>query len=134
MDVLADVMASREAPLDTPAHQRVVAERPGYAEWGEQKFRSTSPYLYCAIVPEFLHQPDSLERLSQMDPSPATLVIVGEEDAPFLGSAKRMADAVPGATLAVIANAGHSPQFENPDGWWEAMSGFLATLHGSASA
>jgi pimeloyl-ACP methyl ester carboxylesterase len=28
----------------------------------------------------------------------------------------------------VITDAGHSPQFENPDEWYEALTGFLASL------
>jgi pimeloyl-ACP methyl ester carboxylesterase len=54
-------------------------------------------------------------------------VLVGEQDAPFLGPSKQMADAMR-ATLAVVADAGHSPQFENPDGWWQALSSFLAGI------
>ena len=53
------------------------------------------------------------------------LVIVGEQDAPFLGSSQRLAKAIPGARLVVIPDAGHSPQFENPDAWWQALSAFL---------
>jgi len=34
----------------------------------------------------------------------------------------------PGAELAVIPDAGHSPQFENPDAWWSALSTFLARV------
>ena len=39
-----------------------------------------------------------------------------------------MAEAIPGAELAVIPDAAHSPQFENPDAWWAALSGFLERL------
>jgi pimeloyl-ACP methyl ester carboxylesterase len=125
MDALADAMAGRDDPLATPAHRRLLAERPGYAEFNERKLRITSPHVYSAIVPEFVHGADTLDRLAALDPVPPTLVVVGEQDAPFVGSAKRMADTVPGARLAVIPDAGHSPQFENPDAWWEALSTFL---------
>ena len=54
-----------------------------------------------------------------------TLVIVGEQDEPFRADAQRLAAAVPGSRLAVIADAGHSPQFEAPEPWWEALSAFL---------
>jgi 2-succinyl-6-hydroxy-2,4-cyclohexadiene-1-carboxylate synthase len=63
-----------------------------------------------------------------MDPQPPTLVLVGEQDAPFLGSAQRMAGALRQSTLAVIPDAGHSPQFENPDAWWQTVSSFLASV------
>ena len=40
-----------------------------------------------------------------------------------------MVDAIAGAQLAVIPEAGHSPQFENPDAWFRALDGFLSSLH-----
>ena len=50
-------------------------------------------------------------------------MIVGEQDAPLLGQSRNLAEAIPGAELAVIPDAGHSPQFENTDAWWKALSG-----------
>ncbi|HEV2369049.1 MAG TPA: alpha/beta hydrolase [Acidimicrobiales bacterium] len=128
MAALAELMASRESPLDTPANRRVLDERPGYAEFGERKFLASSPWMYAAMIDELLSASDALDRLVAMAPVPPTLVMVGEQDRPFLGSSKRMADAVPGSVLAVIPDAGHSPQFENPAGWWQALSSFLATV------
>ena len=32
-------------------------------------------------------------------------------------------------TLEVIRDAGHSPQFESPESWWEAVSGFLSGVN-----
>ena len=55
-------------------------------------------------------------------------VIVGDEDTPFLSSCRLMADTIAGAQLAVIPDAGHSPQFESPDAWFEALDGFLSSL------
>ena len=128
MDTLADLLARAESPLDNAAHRRVLEERPGYAQFEDRKLRTTSPYLYASLGQELVTCADSLEELSAMHPQPPTLVLVGEQDTPFLESAKRMADAVADATLAVIGDAGHSPQFENPDGWWEAVSRFLGTI------
>jgi pimeloyl-ACP methyl ester carboxylesterase len=36
-----------------------------------------------------------------------------------------MADAIPGARLVVVPDAGHSPQFEAPEAWWDVVAGFL---------
>ncbi|HEX4978975.1 MAG TPA: alpha/beta fold hydrolase [Acidimicrobiales bacterium] len=47
------------------------------------------------------------------------------DDAPFLPHAVRMAAAMPAAELVVLPGAGHSPQFENPDAWWRALSDWL---------
>jgi pimeloyl-ACP methyl ester carboxylesterase len=125
MDALADLMASHTSPLETAAHRRLIAERPGYAEFCERKLRGSSPHLYAAMTALFVDSPDRLDGLRRLPTSLPALVMVGDQDAPFIGPSQRMAAAIPGATLAVIADAGHSPQFENPDGWWTALSAFL---------
>ncbi len=128
---LADGQAS---PLDTPAHQRLLEERPGYAEFGQRKLLATSPDLFRAISAEFLTVPDTLERLAALPPALPALVVVGEQDKNLLAPAEHMAAALASATLAVIPDAGHSPQFENPDAWWAAVSGFLASVAGTPGA
>ncbi len=125
IDALADLLADRESPLDTPAHQRLLAEKPGYAEFEDRKFRSTSPSLYAPMASSFVHATDRLDDLRRLPGSLPALVIVGEEDDPFIGPSERMAEAIPNSSLAVIPNAGHSPQFENPEACWAALSGFL---------
>jgi 3-oxoadipate enol-lactonase len=128
MDALADLMAAIESPLETPAHRRLMNERPGYAEFGDAKFRATSPHLYAAMTALFLDSPDRLDGLAALPASLPTLVIVGDQDRPFIGPSERMTAAIPGAVLAVIPEGGHSPQFESPDAWWSALTGFLDTL------
>ena len=39
-----------------------------------------------------------------------------------------MADTIPGAELVIVPDAGHSPQFENPDVWLDAIRKFLASV------
>jgi pimeloyl-ACP methyl ester carboxylesterase len=123
MDALADAMASMESPLTTEADARVRAERPGYAEFGERKLRASSPAMYAAMVPEMLDQPDRLDALRTL--TMPVLVVVGEQDTPFLGASQRMAEAIPGAQLEIIPDAGHSPQFEAPEAWWKVVSDFF---------
>jgi pimeloyl-ACP methyl ester carboxylesterase len=53
------------------------------------------------------------------------LILVGEQDTPFLPAAHRMAETIPGARLEVITDAGHSPQFEATEAWWSALTAFL---------
>jgi pimeloyl-ACP methyl ester carboxylesterase len=55
-------------------------------------------------------------------------VVVGEQDAPLVEPSRAMAATIPGATIAVIPGAGHSPQFENAGAWFAALDGFLASL------
>jgi pimeloyl-ACP methyl ester carboxylesterase len=125
IDELADLVAGMESPLETPAHRRLMNERPGYAAFNDRKMRASSPHLYAAMTALFLDSPDRLDDLAGLPAGLPALVMVGDQDRPFLGPSKRMAQAIPDAVLAVIADAGHSPQFENPDGWWAALTGFL---------
>jgi 3-oxoadipate enol-lactonase len=125
VDGLADLLAQHQSPLETPAHQRVLSERPGYAEFGDRKFRSTAAALYAAMAPRFVEAEDRLDQLRHLPDRLPVLVMVGEQDMPFVGPSERMAAAAPGGSLVVIPDAGHSPQFENPDAWWSALSRFL---------
>ena len=128
MDGLAQVMAQRDGPLETPAHRRLIAERPGYAEFEDRKFLATSPALYAAMAPEFVTTADRLDSLRDLPETLPVLVIVGEQDQPFLGPTERMAAVVGQGALEIIPNAGHCPQFENSDAWWDALAGFLAKI------
>jgi pimeloyl-ACP methyl ester carboxylesterase len=128
MDALAAVMSERQGPLHTAAHQRLLDTRPGYAEFGERKLLATSPAMYATMAPAFLTTPDRLHGLRRLPVSLPVLVIVGEQDQPFLGPSRQMATAIAGGALAVIPEAGHSPQFENTDVWWQSLSGYLADL------
>ncbi len=110
-------------PLGTPAYQRLLADRPGYREFCERKWEALSREMWIAIASEIVHQPDQLAALATLRcPS---LVIVGEQDTPFLAASREMADTIPGAGLVVIPDAGHSPQLENPAAWFDAVDGFL---------
>jgi pimeloyl-ACP methyl ester carboxylesterase len=120
---LARLQAERGDVLSTPAHRRLVAERPGYAEFGDRKLLAASPAMYASLAVGITSQTDQLPALAALDLP--VLVLVGALDGPFLAASRRMAEAVPGARLVTIPDAGHSPQFENPDAWWEAVHTFL---------
>jgi pimeloyl-ACP methyl ester carboxylesterase len=113
-------------PLGSPSYRRVLAERPGFAEYTAHKWASLSPAMWSAMAMEIVTQPDELAALAAV--RVPTLVMVGDEDTVFLEPSRAMAATVPGARLAVIPAAGHSPQFENPDAWRVALTGFLASL------
>jgi pimeloyl-ACP methyl ester carboxylesterase len=110
-------------PLATPAFLRVLRERPGYAEFCDAKMLACAPAMWLSMSRALLLQPDRLERLAGV--GVPTLVLAGEQDTPFVAHSERMAKTIPGARLAIIPDAGHSPQFENADAWWEAMTAFL---------
>jgi len=51
-----------------------------------------------------------------------TLVIYGENDGSFLvDAARELAAEIPGAVLEMVAGAGHSPQYECPEVFNEAL-------------
>lgn len=123
MDVLQALLEDATDPLASPADTRVKAERPGYAEYGARKLRTVSPAMYAAMLPAMLDADDRLEDLTRLT-MPA-LVVVGEQDTGFVAASERMAATLPQATYRCVPDAGHSPQFEAPEAWWAAVSGFL---------
>lgn len=107
----------------TPSEVRVRAERPGYVEFADGKVHRCSGAMYAAMGMELTSRHDRLDELTSL--TVPTLVIVGDEDRLMLAPSHRMAAAIPGAELVVVPDAAHSPQFENPDPWWKAVSAFL---------
>jgi pimeloyl-ACP methyl ester carboxylesterase len=120
-------------PLGTPAYEQLMAERPDYVEFNDRKWATLSAVMWAALGREIRDQPDQLAALAAV--RCPTLVIVGEQDLPFLGVARDMAETIKGAELAVIPDAGHSPQFENPTAWLGVLECFLdAQLRESPAA
>lgn len=128
MDALAGILAERAGPLSTAAHQRLVTGQAGYAEFCDRKLRATAPAMYAAMAPVFMAAADRLDELRALPGTLPVLVIVGEQDKPFLKASQRMAEAIGQGALAVIPDAGHSPQFENSAAWWQVLAAFLASL------
>ena len=131
---IAAVLAAQEAlgqsdqPLGTGPHRRLVETRPGYKEFGDRKMLASSAHMYAAML-ETITAAAGVDRLPDL-PRVAvpTLVLVGEEDAPFRKPSQRMAEAIPGAELVVLPDGGHSPQFECTDLWWKGLTTFLDRL------
>lgn len=57
-----------------------------------------------------------------------TLVLVGAKDEPFLGATDYMANKIPGSTRAVIPDAGHAANIDQPAAFNEATAAFLDGL------
>jgi pimeloyl-ACP methyl ester carboxylesterase len=57
-----------------------------------------------------------------------TLVIVGENDEPFIGASEYMAKKIPGARLEIIPNAGHAANLDNPTDFNRVLRAFLDSL------
>lgn len=125
MEELHRLMQRTPDPLSTPAHERLLRDRPGYREFCDRKFLALSPVMYAALVREVTARPDLRGELGAL--RCPTLVVAGEQDA-ALGGCRALQASIPGARLEVIADAGHSPQFENPEAWRRVVAGFLAQL------
>ena len=124
LEAFLEMVASLPAAPRAPSDARLRAERPGYAEFSDGKARRCATAMYIAMGLELTSRPDRLDELRSLDLP--TLVVVGAEDRDFVGAAERMAAAIPGARHVVVPDAAHSPQFEHPEAWWAAVSGFLA--------
>jgi len=120
----------RERAADDP--QRSAADRRREAEWGPERFWAWRRERFLGMDPHALapfgraiaEHPDWLERLGAL--RCPTLVLVGEEDGPFVECAEELAGAIPGAAHVVIPKAGHQPQLENPEPWTRALREHLA--------
>jgi pimeloyl-ACP methyl ester carboxylesterase len=55
---------------------------------------------------------------------------VGENDTPFLGGTDYMVNKIPGAQKALIANAGHASNIDQPEAFNAAVEEFLRGLPG----
>jgi pimeloyl-ACP methyl ester carboxylesterase len=123
---LADAMEARRAenPDSVAAVDRLQEARPGYAEESRARLIATSPDMWMALAPLFVIQEDRLERLAGL--SVPTAVVCGDLDSTFLDDCRRLAATIPGASLTVIAGAGHLPQVEQPEAWVAAVVDFLA--------
>lgn len=130
---MAALMAAQDAldgetPLGNDIDRQLKAERPGYLEFSQRKMLASSPVMYTAMI-KAITDAASVDRLPELAGlTLPVLVLVGEHDKPFLKPSRRMADTIPGAELAVIAGAAHSPQFESADAWWKALRSFLERL------
>src|SRR5262249_32182515 len=51
------------SPLDTPAYQRVLAERPGYQAFEDRKWEDLSHVMWGALARAIARQPDDLDAM-----------------------------------------------------------------------
>jgi pimeloyl-ACP methyl ester carboxylesterase len=56
------------------------------------------------------------------------LIVVGDRDKPFLGAADYMTAKIPAAVKAVIPDAGHASNIDQPEAFDQAVGAFLAQL------
>jgi pimeloyl-ACP methyl ester carboxylesterase len=122
MALLREILDEADT-LGSPADQRVRRERPGYVEYCARKWAQITPASYAGLLLAMVHQDDQLAEMASI--VCPTLVLVGEEDTHFVPAAHAMATTIPDARLVVVPDAGHSPQFENPEAYFHAVADFL---------
>ncbi|MHB8340630.1 MAG: alpha/beta fold hydrolase [Mycobacteriales bacterium] len=88
------------------------------------KLTQMDPEAFLACAAGLTYYPSMLERLTAVR-MPVT-VIVGAEDTELRSAADQLAGTIPGATLVVIPDAGHSPQEDAPALWVAAVEDHLA--------
>jgi 3-oxoadipate enol-lactonase len=125
LPALLDLLRDADDPLGSPAAERANREIPGHRERGERNARRCSPAMYARLLELFVEPADRSAELAAV--GCPTLVVVGAEDARMLGPSRRMAELIPGARLAIVPDAGHSPQFENTAAFTAALLDFLGT-------
>ncbi len=87
-----------------------------------------SPIALAHASRGMLAQQDSrvMEAITEIDVP--TLVIVGSEDRPFIGSSEYMAKKIPGAEFALIEGGGHAANIEKSEAFNTALLSFLDGL------
>jgi pimeloyl-ACP methyl ester carboxylesterase len=104
--------------LGTGERADVLRQRP------RTKLEQMDPVAFTELGEELLTCPSILEQLTTI--AMPTTVIVGEKDTGLRDAADALGATIPGAVLAVIAEAAHSPQDENRDAWLAAVEQHLA--------
>ena len=126
VNVFAASSASRR-PAPPSRSGASTRSRRSYSDWLRAKVLATSLTMAKAMSAELPKGADRLPALASLDVP--VLVIVGEHDMPgFVEGSQRMANKIPGASFALLEGAAHNPQFETPEAWWDALTGFLDGL------
>lgn len=84
-----------------------------------------NPVGLAHIARRVAAQHDTLVISSLGDIKVPTLILVGDQDIPFLAASQYMVKAIPGAEYVVIPNAGHASNIDNADAFNMAVLDFL---------
>lgn len=108
------------------AASRRLEERMGteaYWERHHKRVGGMDPEAFATLGVMLADQVPLTDRLAEIDCP--TLVMVGEEDTPFLASARELVNGIGGARAVEIAASAHNPQLENPAAWITAIRDHL---------
>jgi pimeloyl-ACP methyl ester carboxylesterase len=96
------------------------------AEVSGAKHRSGKALALAARRMLTQHDSKVMDAIADIDVP--TLVMIGQEDKPFIGSSEYMAKKIPGAQMVTIAGGGHAVTLEQPDAFNAALLEFLDNL------
>ncbi len=103
------------------------ARRPDLVQHVRDLILGTSQRGICDALAGLAARADSMATLREI--RVPTLVVCGEEDTLTpVAEAETMVAAIPGSRLAVIPEAGHLANLENPEAFNAALRAFLSTL------
>jgi len=104
-----------------------IKQQPALVEQIKSTIRATDANAIAATLMALAARTDTTASLSQLNCP--LLIIVGEQDALTPPSdSEAMLAAAPGATLALIPDAAHLSNLENPEDFNQALLGFLDSL------
>jgi len=107
----------------TRLEQQGLAAIRGSAELHADEHRDATGLIMAArgtLTQQDSHVLDGLPSISA-----PTLIVVGADDAPFLGAADYMAAKIPGARKVTIPAAGHAPNIDQPEKFDSELRAFL---------
>jgi len=116
------------------AHNAMMRERfeqhPELREVSRQRMLQTSVNGYIYAGDAIWSWKPVTPRLSEI--KVPTLIVVGEEDTPFLKASQTMKESIANAEMVIIPGATHSPHEEATDAFNEVLMSFLGRLNLSA--
>jgi 3-oxoadipate enol-lactonase len=118
--------------------QKLLAEktrrgRPEVVEAVRRMMLATHPETAVAALLGMLGRDDSRDLLPTIDVP--TAIVVGEHDAiTRVEESQAMAEAIPGATLHIIADAGHLSNLEQPEAFNDALRQLVARVEATVEA
>jgi len=116
-----------EAMIPRLFAKKTIEERPERVAWLSETMERNTPRGMAGALLAMGSRPDRRDDLARI--KVPTIVMVGEEDAITPpNEALALADAIEGARLEVIANAGHMAPYENPAVANAVMLRFLDSL------
>jgi 3-oxoadipate enol-lactonase len=122
----ADAIARSMLPRMISAQNR--EGKPELAERVHRIMAGTPVAGMLGAIGAMRDRPDSFALLRSLDGLPV-LVLVGDEDELIpVDRSQAMVEAMPHATLSIVAGAGHIPAMERPEVTTALLSRFLATL------